>query len=128
MMKRILIGLPMYNEENSIVSTLKGLIPICKDNSYEILFVDDGSVDASYNVSKDFISTNKLANIRLMRLPFNCGVGAAMRCGFTWAQFGGYASVIQFDSDGQHDPLWISKLVEKSEGFDIVVGSRFQLS
>ena len=52
-MKRILIVLPMYNEENSIVSTLKGLIPICKDNSYEILIVDDGSVDASYNVSKD---------------------------------------------------------------------------
>ena len=128
MMKRILIVLPMYNEENSIISTLKGLIPICEDNSYDILIVDDGSLDASYNVSKDFISTNKLVNIRLMRLPFNCGVGAAMRCGFTWAQFGDYASVVQFDSDGQHDPLWISKLVEKSEGFDIVVGSRFQLS
>ena len=127
-MKKILIVLPMYNEENSIVTTLKGLIPICKDNSYDILIVDDGSLDNSYKVTKDFISTNHLANVWLMRLPFNCGVGAAMRSGFTWAHSGGYSSVIQFDSDGQHDPFWISKLVEKSEEFDIVVGSRFLLS
>jgi glycosyltransferase involved in cell wall biosynthesis len=128
MIKRVLIVLPMYNEENSIVSTLTGLIPICKDNSYDILIVDDGSDDNSYKVSKDFISTNKVANISLMRLPFNCGVGAAMRSGFTWAHSRGYSSVVQFDSDGQHDPFWISKLIEESEEFDIVVGSRFQLS
>lgn len=127
-MNQVLIVLPMFNEENSIVTTLKGLIPICKDNSYDVLIVDDGSHDNSYRVSKDFISQNNLSNVWLMQLPFNCGVGAAMRSGFTWAHFGGYTSVVQFDSDGQHDPLWISKLVEKSAGFDIVVGSRFQLS
>ncbi len=127
-MTKVLIVLPMYNEENSIVSTLIGLIPICKDNSYDILVVDDGSEDFSFSVSKNFISTSKFPNIWLMRLPFNCGVGAAMRSGFTWAYSRNYTSVVQFDSDGQHDPMWISKLIEKSEEFDIVIGSRFQLS
>ena len=127
-MKKILIVLPMYNEENSIISTLRGLIPICKGNSLDILIVDDGSGDNSYRISKDFIFASDFPNIWLMQLPFNCGVGAAMRSGFTWAYSRGYNCVVQFDSDGQHDPLWISKLLENSEEFDIVVGSRFLLS
>lgn len=127
-MKKILIVLPMFNEENSIISTLTGLIPICKEESLDILIVDDGSRDNSYQISRDFIFANNFANIWLMQLPYNCGVGAAMRSGFTWAHSGGYACVVQFDSDGQHDPLWISKLLENSEKFDIVVGSRFELS
>jgi len=127
-MKKILIVLPMFNEENSIISTLNGLIPICKENFYDILVVDDGSEDNSSRISKDFISRNNFSNIWLMQMPFNCGVGAAMRSGFTWAYSRGYLTVVQFDSDGQHDPLWIPKLLEKSAEFDIVVGSRFQLS
>lgn len=127
-MKKILIVLPMFNEQNSIVSTLNRLIPICKENSYDILVVDDGSRDSSHRVSKDYISTNNFPNVWLMQMPFNCGVGAAMRCGFTWAYSRDYMTVVQFDSDGQHDPLSIPKLLEKSADFDIVVGTRFQLS
>lgn len=127
-MKKILIVLPMFNEENSIVSTLNRLIPICKENSYDILVVDDGSQDNSYRISKDYISTINFPNVWLMQMPFNCGVGAAMRCGFTWAYSRDYVTVVQFDSDGQHDPLSIPKLLKKSVDFDIVVGSRFQLS
>jgi glycosyltransferase involved in cell wall biosynthesis len=118
----------MYNEEHSIAQTLDGLIPICERDNLDILVVDDGSFDDSYLITTLYISNQNFNQILLMQLPFNCGVGAAMRSGFTWAYSQGYTSVIQFDSDGQHDPEWISKLIEESNEFDVVIGSRFELS
>ena len=64
------------------------------------------------------------------RLPYNLGVGGAMRAGYRYAIRGGYDVAVQIDADGQHDPAYLSALVDQlatSEGggADLVIGARF---
>jgi glycosyltransferase involved in cell wall biosynthesis len=58
-------------------------------------------------------------------LPFNLGVGGAMRTGFRYAIERGYDNVIQIDSDGQHDPIGVTALLEGLKDADLVLGARF---
>src|SRR5690606_24896104 len=82
------------------------------------LVVDDGSVDATAQVARD-------AGATVIELPFNLGVGGAMRAGFRFARDNGYAVVVQVDADGQHDPRDIPTLLARLDDADIVIGSRF---
>ena len=58
-------------------------------------------------------------------LPFNLGVGGAMKTGFTYAQRHGYARAIQVDADGQHNPADIARVLAGLEPADIAIGARF---
>jgi glycosyltransferase involved in cell wall biosynthesis len=59
-------------------------------------------------------------------LPFNTGVGGAVRTGLRFAQQRGYDRAVVVDADGQHDPSGIAALLrELDSGADLVVGSRF---
>jgi glycosyltransferase involved in cell wall biosynthesis len=60
-----------------------------------------------------------------MSLPFNVGVGGAMRVGFLYASRNRYDAVVQFDADGQHDPAYIQTLLSSLGSADVVVGGRF---
>ena len=63
---------------------------------------------------------------RVAELPFNLGIGGALRTGFTYAVRNGYQRAVQFDADGQHDPLQVAVLLAGLDaGVDMVVGSRF---
>lgn len=59
-----------------------------------------------------------------MRLPFNLGVGGAMRAAYRYARDEGFTAVVQVDADGQHDPTEIEHLLAV-QGPDIVIGARF---
>ena len=60
------------------------------------------------------------------RLPFNLGVGGAMRVGFKYALENDFRHVVQVDSDGQHDPAGVPALLaELQAGADLVLGARF---
>jgi glycosyltransferase involved in cell wall biosynthesis len=64
------------------------------------------------------------------QLPYNLGVGGAMRTGYRYALRQGYDAVVQIDADGQHDPRYLpAMLAELSgpgrDGADLVVGARF---
>jgi glycosyltransferase involved in cell wall biosynthesis len=83
-----------------------------------ILVVDDGSVDATG-------SRARAAGARVATLPFNLGVGGAMRAGFKYALENGFANVVQVDSDGQHDPGGVPELLTALESADLVLGARF---
>ncbi len=62
-----------------------------------ILVVDDGSTDST--------ATEALqAGAQVVSLPFNVGVGGAMRTAFLYAHREGFDAVVQVDADGQHDP------------------------
>jgi glycosyltransferase involved in cell wall biosynthesis len=60
-----------------------------------------------------------------MSLPFNLGVGGAMRAAYRFAFEEGYDCVVQVDADGQHDPSDIARLRTALEHADVVVGARF---
>ncbi len=81
--------------------------------------VDDGSQDRTADIARQEGAT-------VVSLPFNLGIGGALRCGFRYAVEHGYERAVQFDGDGQHDVDALDKLLEPLDrGADMVVGSRF---
>lgn len=115
-MTRTLVVIPALNEERSIASVIEGLRGI----NLDVLVVDDGSTDNTRNISIENGAT-------VLSLPFNLGVGGALRTGFKYAVLHGYDSVVQVDADGQHLPREISKLMHAADQShaDLVIGSRF---
>ena len=60
-----------------------------------------------------------------LRLPFNLGIGGALRLGFRHAVREGYDRAYQFDADGQHDATQVPALLVALDDADMVIGSRF---
>ncbi|MEV6927967.1 glycosyltransferase family 2 protein [Dactylosporangium sp. NPDC051485] len=114
--KRVLIIIPAWNESGSIADVVRevhGELP-----GVDIIVVDDGSTD-------DTAAKAAAAGAIVARLPFNLGVGGAMRTGYRYARDHGYDVAIQVDADGQHDPRYIPKLVDALDENDLVIGARF---
>ncbi|MBD3201152.1 MAG: glycosyltransferase, partial [Candidatus Lokiarchaeota archaeon] len=113
----ISVVIPLYNEENSIGKVLN-----CIPNhlNYEIIVVDDGSTDNS------ILEVKKVENlkIRLIRHKTNQGYGAAILTGLKHARG---EIIVTLDSDGQHNPKEIPKVIEPilNNNADIVIGSRY---
>jgi GT2 family glycosyltransferase len=86
----------------------------------DIVVVDDGSHD-------DTGAAAAAAGARVLRLPFNCGIGAAVQTGLRFALEQRYASVLRIDGDGQHDPRALPDLLAALAAgrADFVIGSRY---
>lgn len=113
---RILIVMPAWNEAEVIGGTIRSIGEV--EPGMDILVVDDGSKDATASIAS-------AAGAVVLKLPFNLGVGGAMRAGFKYALRNGYSGAIQVDSDGQHDPKDIAKVLAGLEHADISIGARF---
>ncbi len=113
---RVLVIMPAWNEAESVGNTVREVLGVGRP--YDVLVVNDGSTDATADVAKD-------AGATVLTLPFNLGVGGAMRAGFKYARRLGYARVIQVDADGQHDPRNIDEVLAGLEHADISIGARF---
>jgi glycosyltransferase involved in cell wall biosynthesis len=86
----------------------------------DLVVVDDGSRDRTAAVAEE-------AGARVLRLPFNLGVGAAVRTGLHYAAANGAERAVVIDADGQHDPAGIAALLAAlDDGADLVIGSRFE--
>lgn len=113
---KTLLVLPALNESEVIASVIQE-IHSCLPG-FDILVVDDGSSDNTGEAALN-------AGADVATLPFNLGVGGAMRLGFQYAVSCGYENVVQIDSDGQHDPRNVPELLAKLDSFDLVIGARF---
>ncbi len=112
-----LVVVPAFQEEQSLPGTLKELRDVVPH--LDVLVVDDGSRDGTARVAAT-------CNVTVARLPFNLGVGAAVRTGLRYAVEGGYGRVVVVDADGQHDPATIESLLAALDaGADMAIGSRF---
>ena len=115
--RRITVVIPAYNEEAMLPKVLEG-IPDFVD---EVIVVDDGSSDGTYEVARAFSERDE--RIKAIRLEKNCGKGCAMREGVKHSS----GDVVVFmDADGQHKPREIISLVEPilSGEADMVIGAR----
>jgi len=112
----VLVVVPALNEEESVGAVVTTILS--ENPGATVLVVDDGSTDATRNVAL-------AAGARVASLPFNLGVGGAMRVGFHYALDHGHDVVVQVDADGQHDPAEIPTLVENLREADLVLGARF---
>lgn len=116
-MLKLLIVIPAYNEEESIVPVVENLIQNYPQFDYVI--VNDGSRDRTAEICREH-------DFRLLDLPINLGLSGAFQTGVRFAVENGYDCAIQLDADGQHLPEYIQPMLDLLEGgADIVIGSRF---
>jgi len=108
--------MPAWNEAEVIGDTVRNVRRIVPQ--HDVLVVDDGSHDDTAVIAEK-------AGAAVLRLPFNLGVGGAMRTGFKYAIRHGYTAAIQVDSDGQHDPHDIDRVLAGLAKADISIGARF---
>lgn len=114
----LLVIIPAYNEEESILNTVAELRRICPEQDY--LIVNDGSTDRTAAICRE-------NGLHFLDLPVNLGLSGAVQAGMKYAYRHGYDAAVQFDADGQHRPEYIAPMLEKIRGggADIVIGSRF---
>jgi glycosyltransferase involved in cell wall biosynthesis len=109
---------PAYNEAATVAKVVRALQR--ETPGLDVVVVDDGSTDQTRLRAEE-------AGAKVLRLPFNLGIGGAVQAGFTYAQENGYDYMVQVDGDGQHDPTQIKLLFEamERENVDMICGSRF---
>ncbi len=117
----ISVVVPVYNSEQTLeplVSRLRAVLSDCADN-FEIILVNDGSKDSSWQVIVKLVEANSfVSGVNMMR---NYGQHNALLAGIRMARFG---ITVTIDDDLQHPPEEIPKLLEKlNEGFDVVYGT-----
>ncbi len=113
--RRVLVIVPAWNEEQNVAATVGEILATV---DYDVVVVDDGSTDETANRARE-------AGAIVLDLPFNLGVGGAMRAGFVYARRHGYDVAIQVDADGQHNPADIDRVLAGLEHADISIGARF---
>jgi glycosyltransferase involved in cell wall biosynthesis len=116
----ISVVIPLYNEEDSLRELHQQLRSTLSRMNvrYELLYVDDGSTDRSFQVLRDLKRVDK--HVKIIRFRRNFGKSAALAVGFDKAQGN---IVITMDADLQDDPAEIPSLRRKlEEGFDLVSG------
>jgi glycosyltransferase involved in cell wall biosynthesis len=116
--KRRIAIVPALNEAASIARVIKEIREA--DPGFEILVVDDGSEDETGAIAE-------AAGARVLRLPFNLGIGGAVQTGYRYALANGFDIAVQVDGDGQHDPRQLGAILAPlvAGEADLVIGSRF---
>jgi glycosyltransferase involved in cell wall biosynthesis len=118
---RTLVFIPAWNEEESVTEVIDSVrehIPAA-----DVLVVDDGSTDATAERARE-------AGAMVAPLPFNQGLGAALQTGYLYALRQGYDFCAHLDSDGQHPPVEVARLLAEvvADNADLVIGSRYHES
>lgn len=112
----MLVIMPAWNESESVGNTVAEVLQTV--SNCDVLVVDDGSTDNTPELAE-------AAGATVLRLPFNLGVGGAMRAGYKYAKRWNYSKAIQVDADGQHDPKDLVNVVAGLADADISIGARF---
>ncbi len=116
------IVVPVYNEEENVRPLFEKIQAVCETigDTYEVLFVDDGSSDATFAVLSEL--SKRVRQVVVIRFKENAGQTAAMAAGFEFARG---ERIVSMDGDLQNDPIDVPKLLEKlDEGYDLVCGWR----
>lgn len=114
--------IPVFNEATNLPALYEEMIDSCSklDKSYEIIFIDDGSLDESFIVLKKI--QKKDSKVKIIKFRKNFGQTAALAAGFDYAKGD---IIITLDADLQNDPKDFGILIKKiKEGYDIVSGWR----
>ncbi len=111
----------VYNERDNFTATVKGLHAILSElcGRFEIIVVDDGSVDGSGALAEELSRT--LPEVRVVHHPENRGYGAAVRTGLAACR---HELIFLVDGDGQFDPRELRELIPHAAEHELVIGWR----
>jgi len=112
----LLVIVPAFNE----AQTVGGVVAELRHHQYDVLVIDDGSRDETSTAART-------AGAAVVTMPYNTGVGGALRTGLQYAVRHNYDTVVQCDADGQHPVSHVRDLVNElaKSSADMVIGSRF---
>ncbi|MGK2933860.1 MAG: polyprenol monophosphomannose synthase [Gemmatimonadaceae bacterium] len=122
MPERSLVVIPTFNERDNISRMIDAVL--AKDDSLDILVVDDGSPDGTGGMVAAIASVND--RVHVIRRSGKLGLGTAYIAGFKWALERSYAYVFQMDADFSHDPAYIPEFFKTAKAIDVVLGSRYR--
>lgn len=114
--------IPVYNNEPTIQKLYDRLIKVLRElkQSYEIIFIDDGSSDRSFGILESLHNRDK--QVKIIKLSRNFGQSQAILAGLKYTKG---SIIVTMDADLQYNPEDIPKLLEKiDEGFEAVCGWR----
>lgn len=111
---RVSVLIPVYNEEVGIKRLLDRMTSMKLHDLYEIVVINDGSTDHSLEVVKNY-------PVKVYSHTVNKGYGAALKTGIRKANG---EKIVILDSDGQHDPEQISRIVDALDEHELVIGTR----
>lgn len=121
----VIVFIPAFNEEDSIVNVIKNIQELYRDSQklgfkIDVMVIDDGSVDKTKELAQS-------AGAKVVRHPYNRGLGASTRTGLQRAFEAGADIAVKIDADFQHDPQDIFKVIEPiiNDQADVIFGSRF---
>jgi len=116
-----LVILPTYNEADNIEKMLREILR--ENPTVDILVVDDNSPDGTAKIVQAFQKGS--SKIHLLNRPRKEGLAAAYIAGFSWGLSHNYQVLVEMDADFSHSPKDLTKLLEKIEESDVVVGCRY---
>ena len=123
-MKKISVVVSVYNEElslNKFYQVTEKILESCAWD-YEMIFVNDGSVDRSIEILKEFAAIN--SKVKVVNFSRNFGHEAAMIAGIDYSTGDG---IVCMDADLQHPPQCIPDIIQKFEdGYEVVSMIRTQ--
>ena len=120
---KIMVVIPTYNEASNLPTLIGELLALVALD-LEVLIVDDNSPDGTGQVAGD-LAERYPDRVHVLHRPGKLGLGTAYVTGFGYALEHGSDLIIQMDADFSHSPAYIPQFVEASEGYDVVVGSRY---
>ncbi len=121
-MKKALVVIPTYNEADNIVRLINEILSLkVKDTEFNILVVDDNSADGTAKLVKNLGNEN----VFIIERPAKMGLGTAYVEGFQFAVKHDYYYVFEMDADFSHDPKALPDFINKINGYDLVIGSRY---
>lgn len=116
-----LVIIPTYNEMDNIPKLIPEILS--KDQSIEVLIVDDNSPDGTADYIKKVASEN--SRVHLIKREKKMGLGTAYIAGFKYALQNDYDYIFEMDADFSHDPNEIKNFLVAIKDYDLVLGSRY---
>jgi len=119
--RRAIVVIPTYNEAENLPLLVPRVLE--QDPRLEVLVVDDDSPDRTGKLADEL--AEKTSRVHVLHRRAKRGLGAAYRAGFARALELDADVVIQMDADFSHPPETLRTMLEKIEGCDVVLGSRY---
>jgi len=118
---RALVVLPTYNE----LEALGDIVPeiLAQDERFDVLIVDDSSPDGTGELADRIASLEP--RVSVMHREAKLGLGSAYLRGFEEGLARGYDHLFEMDADFSHDPAYLTDLLEATQWYDVVIGSRY---
>jgi dolichol-phosphate mannosyltransferase len=120
---KLLVFIPTYNEKENVENILHEIVGLRLD--LDVLFLDDNSPDGTGEILDELAKKNN--RVHVIHRQGKLGIGSAHQEGIRWAYKYNYSLLITMDCDFTHSPDCIPVIINNSDDYDVVIGSRYML-